>query len=139
MEDSVLIKNVLTNYKNVAVVGISNKEDRDSYKVGKYLDENGFHVIPVNPMLEQWNGKKCYPDLKAASKENSIEIVDIFRKSEAVLPIVEEALKIKPEVIWMQLGVENEEAATLARKNSIKVIMNKCIMEEHKKLNVGVA
>ncbi|MHB1441039.1 MAG: CoA-binding protein [Cuniculiplasma sp.] len=139
MDNSVLIKNVLTNYRNVAVVGISNKEDRDSYKVGKYLDENGFHVIPVNPMLEQWNGKKCYPDLKAASEENSIEVVDIFRKSEAVLPIVEEALKIKPEVIWMQLGVENEEAATLAGKNSIKVIMNKCIMEEHKKLKVGVA
>ncbi|EQB69217.1 CoA-binding protein [Cuniculiplasma divulgatum] len=139
MNEAKVIKDVLKGNKSVAVVGISNKTDRDSYKVSKYLMDHGFKVIPINPTFDQWEGLKCYPDLKSASKEHKIDVVDIFRKSEAVVPVVEESLTIKPEFIWMQLGVENMEAAKLAEENSIKVIMNKCIMEEHKKMNVGVA
>ena len=139
MNEAKVIKDVLKGNKSVAVVGISNKTDRDSYKVSKYLMDHGFKVIPINPTFDQWEDLKCYPDLKSASKEHKIDVVDIFRKSEAVVPVVEESLTIKPEFIWMQLGVENMEAAKLAEENSIKVIMNKCIMEEHKKMNVGVA
>ncbi len=139
MNETSVIREVFRDNKSVAVVGISNKTDRDSYKVSKYLMEHGFKVIPINPTLTEWEGIKCYPDLESASLENKIEVVDIFRKSEAVVPVIEEALKIMPDVIWMQLGVENMEGAKLAEDNSIKVIMNKCIMEEHKKMNVGVA
>ncbi|MCL5787913.1 MAG: CoA-binding protein [Candidatus Thermoplasmatota archaeon] len=139
MNETSVIREVFRDNKSVAVVGISNKTDRDSYKVSKYLMEHGFKVIPINPALTEWEGIKCYPDLESASLENKIEVVDIFRKSEAVVPVIEEALKIMPDVIWMQLGVENMEGAKLAEDNSIKVIMNKCIMEEHKKMNVGVA
>ena len=139
MNEESVIKEVLASKKNIAVVGISNKQERDSFRVAKYLTEHGFNVIPVNPAMEMWEGIKCYPDLLSASKDHKIQVVDIFRKSEAVVPVVEEAIKVKPDVVWMQLGVENTEGRRLAEGNSIKVIMNKCIMEEHKKLNVGVA
>jgi predicted CoA-binding protein len=134
MEEKELIDQILKDYKNIAVVGISDKSDRDSFKVAKYLQKNGYNVIPINPLLTKWEGQECYPTLEyAAKKKNNIEIVDIFRKPEAVKPIVDDAVVVKAKVVWMQLGVENEEAAKEAEKNSIKVIMNKCIMEEHKK------
>ncbi|MCL4356537.1 MAG: CoA-binding protein [Candidatus Thermoplasmatota archaeon] len=128
------IRNILETEKNVAVVGISDKEDRDSFKVAKYLHEHGFNVIPVNPVLKQWLGIKAYANLKDAASEHHIDIVDIFRKSEAVPEIVHESIAIKPKTIWMQLGVMNDEAADNARKHGIKVIMDRCIMVEHRKL-----
>ena len=127
-------KGILESEKNVAVVGISDKEERDSFKVAKYLIEHGFNVIPVNPVLKQWLGIKAYANLKDAAAEHDIDIVDIFRKSEAVPEIVDEAIEIKPKTVWMQLGVVSPEAAEKARKHGIKVIMDRCIMVEHKKL-----
>lgn len=134
MNEKGLEESILKKYKHIAVVGISNKQDRDSYGVSKYLVDHGYNVIPINPTFEIWEGLKSYPDLVSASKEHNIEVVDIFRKPDAVLPVVEEAIKVKPEAIWMQLGVINQEAAELAERNNIKVIMDKCIMVEHKKL-----
>lgn len=134
MNEKGLEELILKNYRNIAIVGISNKTDRDSYGVSKYLLEHGYNVIPVNPGFDTWEERKSYPDLISASKDHRIEVVDIFRKSDAVMPIVEEAIGVKPEAIWMQLGVVNHEAAELAERNNIKVIMDKCIMIEHKTL-----
>ncbi|MCL4350299.1 MAG: CoA-binding protein [Candidatus Thermoplasmatota archaeon] len=128
------IREILTTEKNVAVVGISQNPERDSFRVAKYLKEHGFNVIPVNPAIEKWEGIKSYPSLVEAARDHKIEIVDIFRKSEAVPEIVEESLKINPKTIWMQLGVTNESAAAKARERGIKVIMDRCIMVEHRKL-----
>ncbi len=118
--------------KRVAVVGISRDPSKPAYQVPKYLLENGYEIIPVNPFADEILGKKCYKSLEDVREE--IDIVDIFRPSEQVLPIVREAIKKKPRVIWMQLGIRNEEAANDAREHGIKVVQDKCMMEEHLRL-----
>ena len=128
------IRNILKNSRTIAVVGISDKHERDSFHVAKYLASEGYKIIPINPALESWEGIKSYPDLSSIPEGTKIDIVDIFRKSEAVPEIVNESLELKPKVVWMQLGVENEEAANKATGNGIDVVMNKCIMVEHKRL-----
>ena len=124
---------ILNTYRTVAIVGVSPKEDRDSNKVASYLDQHGYHVIPVNPNISEVIGKKCYPDL--LSIPENVEIVDIFRKSEEVLPIVNEAIKIGAKVIWMQEGIENELAAAEARQAGLIVIMNTCIKKMHENMS----
>ena len=130
------IKVLLKNSKNIAVVGISNKQERDSFGVAKYLVSKGYNVIPVNPSLESWQGIKSYPNLSSIPKNTKLDIVDIFRKPEAVGEIVEESIKVKPKAIWMQLGVINEEAGKKASDSGMTVVMDKCIMVEHKKLKL---
>ncbi len=130
------IKVLLKNSKNIAVVGISDKQERDSFGVAKYLVSKGYNVIPVNPSLESWQGIKSYPNLSSIPKNTKLDIVDIFRKPEAVGEIVEESIKVKPKAIWMQLGVINEEAGKKASDSGMTVVMNKCIMVEHKKLKL---
>ena len=116
-------------------MGISDKPDRDSYRVAKYLREKGYEILPVNPAIEQWEGIRSYRSLLDIPEGKKVDIVDIFRKSDAVLPIVHEALKIHPKAVWMQEGVINEEAATLAKKNSLLVVMDRCMMKEHSRLS----
>lgn len=128
------IPEILDKSKNIAVVGISEKKERDSYGVSEYLKSKGFNIIPINPGLKEWNGIKAYPDLLSMPKDIKIDIVDIFRKSDAVLPIVREAIELKPSTVWMQEGVINDEAASLAKENGINVVMDRCIMKEHRKL-----
>jgi predicted CoA-binding protein len=120
----------------VAVVGISADPSRPSSIVASYLSSHGYEIIPINPALIStgWNGKKSYATLTDAAEENRIEIVDVFRKSESVLPIVQEAISIGAKAVWMQEGVINEEAAALARKHGLLIIMNKCMKKEHEKL-----
>ncbi|MCL4348023.1 MAG: CoA-binding protein [Candidatus Thermoplasmatota archaeon] len=130
------IKVLLKNSKNIAVVGISDKQERDSFGVAKYLVSKGYNVIPVNPSLESWQGIKSYPNLSSIPKNTKLDIVDIFRKPEAVGEIVEESIKVKPKAIWMQLGVINEEAGKKASDSGMTVVMDKCIMVEHKKLKL---
>ena len=130
------IKVLLKNSKNIAVVGISDKQERDSFGVAKYLVSKGYNVIPVNPSLESWQGIKSYPNLSSIPKNTKLDIVDIFRKPEAVGEIVEESIKVKPKAIWMQLGVINEEAGKKASNSGMTVVMDKCIMVEHKKLKL---
>ena len=130
------IKVLLKNSKNIAVVGISDKQERDSFGVAKYLVSKGYNVIPVNPSLENWQGIKSYPNLSSIPKNTRLDIVDIFRKPEAVGEIVEESIKVKPKAIWMQLGVINEEAGKKASDSGMTVVMDKCIMVEHKKLKL---
>ncbi len=130
------IKVLLKNSKNIAVVGISDKQERDSFGVAKYLVSKGYNVIPINPSLESWQGIKSYPNLSSIPKNTKLDIVDIFRKPEAVGEIVEESIKVKPKAIWMQLGVINEEAGKKASDSGMTVVMDKCIMVEHRKLKL---
>lgn len=129
------IPEFLNSLRNVAVVGISDKKERDSYQVAKYLMDRGYTIIPINPKLETWEGVKAYPDLKSIPGSVKVDIVDIFRKPEAVGPIVEEAMPLNPSLIWMQETVVNEDAADMAKKNGISVVMDRCMMKEHARLN----
>lgn len=122
----------ILNYKNIAVVGISDDPTRPSNYVANFLEEHGYDIIPVNPNLKEWKGKKCYPDL--LSIPGKVEVVDIFRRPEFVPPIVEEAIKIKAKAVWMQEGIVNEEAAAKARKAGIEVVMDRCMKTEYKRL-----
>ncbi|MHA1852954.1 MAG: CoA-binding protein [Candidatus Heimdallarchaeaceae archaeon] len=126
------IKEVLLIYRKIAVVGISRNPEKDAHKVPKYLMEHGYEIIPVNPFADKILGKKCYK--KLGDVKEDVEIVDIFRPPEEVPEIVKDAIKIKAKVIWMQKGIVNNKAAEMAIKNGLKVVMDKCIMVEHKKL-----
>ncbi len=122
----------ILNYKNIAVVGISDNPERPSYDVASFLEKHGYNIIPVNPSLAEWKGKKSYPDLKSTPEK--VDVVDIFRRPEAVPPIVDEAIAIKPKAVWMQLGIVNEEAAAKARAAGIEVVMDKCMKIEYNNL-----
>jgi len=118
--------------KNVAVVGMSKHPDKAAHFVPKYLSEHGFDITPVNPTITEILGKKSYPDI--ISLDHPIDIIDIFRPSEDVLPFVEEAIKKKPKVIWLQEGIHNSEAEELARNNGIMIVFNRCMLAEHQRL-----
>ena len=118
---------------NIAVVGLSDKPERPSYQVAKYLHEQGLTIIPINPMISDFMGIKAYPSIAAVPKEIKIEIVDIFRKSEEVKGIVQEVIDSgRQPIIWMQEGVISPEAKSLAEAQGMKVVMDKCIMKVHK-------
>ncbi len=125
------IGNIL-NYRTIAVVGISDDPERPSHFVASFLDSRGYKIIPVNPKLTEWEGKKCYPDLLSIPEK--VDVVDIFRRSETVPPIVDEAIKIKAKVVWMQEGIVNEEAAAKARDAGIEVVMDRCMKKEYQRL-----
>jgi len=125
------ITQLLKECRSIAVVGLSPKESRPSNMVGRYLLKHGYTVYPVNPGQDEILGEQCYKalsDIPAA-----VDIVDIFRKSEDILPIVEEVLKLRPlpRVVWMQQGIIHEEAAALARDAGIYVLMDRCIKVDH--------
>ncbi|MBI4310908.1 MAG: CoA-binding protein [Chloroflexi bacterium] len=117
-----LVEQQLTQSKVIAVVGLSPNADRDSHRVAKYLQSVGYKIIPVNPQVTEVLGEKSYPDLKSVPVP--IDMVDIFRRSELVAPVVDEAIEVKAKFVWMQDGVVNEEAAEKARAAGIPVIMN---------------
>ena len=126
------IEAILQNSKTVAVVGLSPKEKRPSNMVARYLIEAGYQVIPVNPGQTEILGEKCYPSLLDIPEP--VDLVDIFRKPEDVLPVVEEAVQIKAKYVWMQQGIVNEEAARLARENGLGVVMDRCVKIDHASL-----
>ena len=128
------LKETLRNVKTIAVIGISPKEDRPSYIVASYLKSKGYRVIPVRPDGEEILGEKVYHSLSEIPKEISVDVVDIFRKSEEVPPIVEEAIQQGIKVVWMQEGVIHKEAGEKAEKAGSKVIMDRCIKKEHQRL-----
>lgn len=135
------IREILAKYKTVAVVGLSRDPSKDSHRVAEYLKSQGFRVVPVNPTTKEVMGEKSYKSLLDMPVEiqKTVEIVDIFRPSADVPTIVEEAVRLKelydkPYVIWMQLGIINEQAAATARAAGLTVVMNRCMMQEHKKL-----
>ena len=126
------IRLILFSAKTIAVVGASPKPWRDSGSIAMFLIEKGYIVYPVNPNYLEVYGVKCYPNIK--SIPGKIDIVDIFRKSEEVEPIVDEAITVGAKCVWMQLGVVNERAATKADTAGVKVIMDRCIAIEHRAL-----
>ena len=123
---------ILNEYRTVAIVGVSPKPERPSYVVASYLMEHGYHVIPVNPRAQEILGETSYPDLSSVPEE--VEVVDIFRRSEEVMPIVDEAITIGAKAVWMQEGTINEAAAARARDAGLLVIMDKCMRKEHLRL-----
>jgi len=118
--------------KNVAVIGMSRHPEKAAHFVPKYLSEQGFNILPVNPMSSEILNKKCYSSVTEI--DEPIDIVDVFRPSDQVLPVVKEAIKMKPKVIWLQEGIHNQEAEELARKEGIKVVFNRCMLAEHQRL-----
>ncbi|MCD5412631.1 MAG: CoA-binding protein [Dehalococcoidia bacterium] len=123
---------ILNSSKTIAVVGLSPRRERPSFTVASYLKEQGFSIIPVNPTVAEILGERSYPDL--SSIPGRVDVVDIFRRSEEVLPIVEEAIKIGAKSVWMQEGVINEDAASRAREAGLLVIMDKCMLKEHRRI-----
>ena len=123
------IRAILENHKTVAIVGLSPKPERDSHKVGKYLKDHGYRIVPVNPGQKEILGEKCYPNLKAIPFP--VDVVDIFRRSEAVPPIVDRAVEMGARVVWTQLGIVHNLAAEKAREAGLDVVMSKCIKIEH--------
>ena len=117
--------------ETVAVVGLSPREERYSHQVAKYLQSQGYHIIPVNPNADEVLGERSYPDL--VSIPEPIDVVDVFRRSEAVPEIVEEAIKVGAKTVWMQEGVIHEEAAARAREAGLQVVMDRCTMKEHRR------
>ena len=125
------IRNFLS-LKKVAVIGISRSESKAAHFVPKYLSENGFDIIPVNPNSNEILSKKCYKEITEV--EGDIDIVDVFRPSKDVLPFVRDAIKKNPKVIWLQEGIHNEEAENLAREHGIDIVFNRCMLAEHQRL-----
>jgi len=123
------IQSILTEYRRVAVVGVSDNPARASYNIAKYLIGQGFTVIPVNPAIQEVLGIPCYPDLLTAP--GPIEIVDIFRRVEFIPEIVDQAIQIGAKAVWMQSGLIDEASAERARAAGLKVVMDHCIMVEH--------
>lgn len=128
------IKQLLQETKTIAVVGLSDKPDRPSYGVSKYMQAKGFRIVPVNPMCQEILGETCYPDLK--SIPFPVDMVNVFRKSEDCLEIAHEAVKIGARSLWLQLGVINPEALAHAKSHGLEAVMDLCLMVEHRRLGL---
>lgn len=124
------IDKILKEARTIAVVGLSDKPERASYRVSSYMQRQGFRIIPVNPTIQSSLGETAYPDL--ASVPEKIDLVDIFRRSEEVPPIVDQAIQLGARAVWMQEGIVNEEAAAKAAAAGLDVVMDRCIMVEHR-------
>ena len=118
--------------KNIAVVGMSKNPEKAAHYVPKYLAEKGYNIIPVNPSADKILDKECFRDISEVPV--SIDIVDVFRPSEEVMPVVKEAIPKHPKVLWLQEGIHNKEAEDLARKAGIEVVFNRCMLAEHQRL-----
>ncbi len=130
--DAERIAELLKSAKTIAVVGLSNSAYRTSYGVSQYMQSHGYRIIPVNPTINQSLGEKAYASLLDVAEK--IDIVNVFRRSEFVLEVVEQAIQLKVTAIWMQEGVLHEAAAEKARQAGIFVVMNRCILKEHMRL-----
>ncbi len=130
------IKRILSENKTIAVVGLSPKWNRPSHFAAKYMKEHGYKIIPVNPGYDKILGEKCYKSLLDIPEP--VDIVDIFRRSKDVPPIVDDAIKIGAKVVWMQLTVINEEAAQKAREAGLEVVMDRCVKIEYGRIFGGI-
>ncbi len=130
--DNETLRQALIGARNIAVVGLSDNPSRPSYGVARYLQRQGYRIIPVNPTIAEALGEKAYPDL--ISVPDAIDMVDIFRRPDQVGPTVDEAITKGVQTIWMQIGIVDEAAAARARAAGITVIMDRCTMVEHRRL-----
>jgi len=122
-------QDILKSFKIVAVVGLSANKDRPSHEVAKYLRSHGYKIIPVNPKEVEVLGQTCYPDLKSVPVK--VDVVNIFRRSEDVPPIIDQAIEIGAAAVWMQEGIRHEQAAEKARLAGLKVVQDRCMLKEH--------
>ncbi len=130
------IRTILRDSKTIAVVGISEREDRASKYVSLYLQNEGYTIYPVNPNIDEWHGLKAYDSLKDLPVKP--DIVDVFRRSSKVLPLAGDAVAAGAKVLWLQQGVVNDEAAAVASEAGLTVVMDACIMVEHKSMKMGL-
>jgi predicted CoA-binding protein len=126
------LRQILATAKTIAVVGLSDKPDRPSYGIAAYLQEVGYRIIPVNPTISEVLGEKAYPSLRDIPE--AVDIVDIFRRAEFVPPVIDDAIAIGAKVVWMQLGIVNEEAALRAEAAGLTVVMDTCLGATHRNL-----
>lgn len=136
MADIETLRRILNENKVIAVVGLSANESRPSFFAAKYMQDHGYRIIPVNPNYKEILGETCYPDLE--SIPDSIDIVDVFQRSDRVPPTAESAVAIGARVLWLQLGVVNEAAANLANDAGMEVVMNRCVKIEYARLFGGL-
>ncbi|HUO28776.1 MAG TPA: CoA-binding protein [Bryobacteraceae bacterium] len=129
------IAELLKTSRTIAVVGLSGKRFRPSYGVAEYMQRHGYRIIPVNPSEASVLGEACYPDLESIPEP--VDIVDIFRRPEFVPEIVEAAIRIRARAVWMQEGVVHDEAAARAEAAGLFVVMDRCILKEHRRLAFG--
>ena len=130
------IRSILLQAKTIAVVGISEREDRASNYVSDYMQSQGYKIYPVNPNIEEWFGSKSYDFIEDVP--DKIDIVDVFRRSASVMPVAEDAVASGAKVLWLQQGIVNQEAATFALDRGLEVVMDSCIMVEHKSMKLGL-
>jgi predicted CoA-binding protein len=135
------IEQILKSARTIAVIGMSNKPERASHEVADYLQRQGYEILPVNPAYagQQILGRTVYATLQEAADEvakdgRRIDVVDVFRKSEDVPPVAKDAIEVRAGVLWMQLGIENRSAADMARAAGLDVVMDHCMLIEHRKL-----
>ncbi|PHM19048.1 MAG: CoA-binding protein [Curvibacter sp. PD_MW3] len=132
MDQTDAIRTILDHCRTVAVVGLSPKPHRDSYQVARYMQAHGWRIVPVNPNASgEILGEKVYPSLSEAAKHERIELVNCFRNSADIPPIVDEAIAIGAQAVWMQLGVEHAAAADKARAAGLAVVQNRCLKIDH--------
>jgi len=128
------IRESLANCKTIAVVGLSPKPHRDSFRVAKYMQDHGFRIVPINPNAHEVLGEKAYASLTEAAQHERIDMVNCFRNSEDIPPIAAEAIAIGAQSLWLQLGVVNDAAAKQAKDAGLVVVQNLCLMVEHRQL-----
>ena len=129
------IAHILDHFKTIAVVGLSPKSHRDSYEVAEYMQKQGYRIVPVNPAagVSEILGETVYPSLIDAAKHEQIDLVDVFRNSPDVPPVVDEAIAIGAKAVWMQLGIEHADATAKARAAGLQVVQNRCLLIEHRR------
>ena len=130
------LRALLREAKTIAVVGLSPKSWRPSHQVAEYLQRAGFRIVPVNPGHDRILGERCYASLTAAAAAEPIDVVDVFRRSELVGPLVDEAIGLRPRLIWLQVGVIDRTAPARAAAAGIPLVMDRCLMVEHQLLEV---
>lgn len=130
------MRNLLSTARTIAVVGMSDKPERDSHQIGRFLMERGYRVVPVNPAVQEVLGQRAYPSLKDIPPDVTVDIVDVFRKNEAVPGIVEEALSRAPlpKAVWLQLGVRDDASAAKVEARGVEFYQDLCIMVQHRRL-----
>jgi predicted CoA-binding protein len=128
------IRQSLASCKTIAVVGLSPKPHRDSFRVAKYMQDHGCRIVPINPNAHEVLGEKAYASLTEAAKHEHIDMVNCFRNSEDIPPIAAEAIAIGATSLWLQIGVVNDDAAALAQAAGLTVVQDKCLMVEHARL-----
>jgi predicted CoA-binding protein len=132
MNNDQMMKGILLSAKTIASVGLSSNQEKESYWIVAYLQEQGYRIIPVNPTAEEILGEKAYPDLESVPEK--IDVVQVFRKPEDVPPVVDSAIKVGAKVVWMQEGIAHEEAAQKARQAGLQVVMDACMRGTHRRL-----